>query len=306
MDSQNRDTFFNTVFSKGGLCLSLAIMLLILLYTQKVEGFDEREKNTRDFKLFVGKNIYDDFYSKIYDSLVMDPAKNDFEIAHIIKITKPTSNSVFLDIGSGTGHHVGHLRNSKYNATGIDISHNMNAIASKTYPDAIFKTGDCLDTMAFPSGSVSHILCLYFTIYYIKDKKLFFENCNHWLTPDGFFILHLVDRDGFDPIVPAGNPFKIVSPQKYADERITKSNVTFNGFEYKSFFDFRNDNISLFKETFVPKKKGKTRQNEHTFYMEPHSEILSIAKTCGFKLVKKIDMVKCGYDNQFLYILQKI
>ena len=306
MDTQKCDTFFSIVFSKGGLCFSLAVLLLILLYTKKVEGFDEREKNKKEFTLVVGKNIYDDFYSKIYDSLVMDQAKNDFEIMNVINITKPTANSVFLDIGSGTGHHVGQLRDSKYDAVGIDISPSMNAIASKNYPESTFKTGDCLDTMMFASGSFSHILCLYFTIYYIKDKKLFFGNCNHWLSPDGFLILHLVDREKFDPIIPAGNPFKIVSPQKYADERITKTNVNFNGFDYKAFFDFKNDNVSLFKETFVPKKNGKTRQNEHVFYMETHLEILTIAKSCGFKLIKKIDMVDCGYDNQFLCILQKI
>ena len=47
-------------------------------------------------------------------------------------------------------------------------------------------------------------------------------------------MLHLVDKDNFDPILPAGNPFTIVSPQKYADERITSTEIVFYDHNYKS------------------------------------------------------------------------
>ena len=42
-----------------------------------------------------------------------------------------------------------------------------------------------------------------------------------WLMPGGYLIVHLVDRESFDPILPPGNPLYVVSPQKYAKERIT-------------------------------------------------------------------------------------
>ena len=63
----------------------------------------------------------------------------------------------------------------------------------------------------------------------------------NWLMPGGKLIVHLVDRDKFDPILPPGNPLYIVSPQKYAKERITKTKITFNEFLYNSNFNFTTD-----------------------------------------------------------------
>jgi hypothetical protein len=40
--------------------------------------------------------------------------------------------------------------------------------------------------------------------------------------PGGTLIVHIVDREKFDPMLPAANPLYIVSPQKYAKERIQK------------------------------------------------------------------------------------
>ena len=59
----------------------------------------------------------------------------------------------------------------------------------------------------------------------------------------GYFALHLVDRDQFDPILEAANPLYILSPQKYAKKRITNSIVKFDNFDYKANFMFY---LSLF------------------------------------------------------------
>ena len=50
-------------------------------------------------------------------------------------------------------------------------------IAQKNYPELNFRVADMLDTMEFQSDTFTHIMCLYFTIYYIKDKRRFLENC---------------------------------------------------------------------------------------------------------------------------------
>ena len=47
-----------------------------------------------------------DFYSEIYDDLVYDEVKNDFEIGELKRLIKPTRKSRILDVGSGSGHHV--------------------------------------------------------------------------------------------------------------------------------------------------------------------------------------------------------
>ena len=57
--------------------------------------------------------------------------------------------------------------------------------------------------------------------------------------PGGYLIVHLVDRESFDPILPPGNPLYVVSPQKYAKERITKTKVHFNDFIYSDMKYFK-------------------------------------------------------------------
>jgi len=124
-------------------------------------------------------------------------------------------------------------------------------------------------------------------------------------------VIHLVNRDKFDPIIPAGNPFYIISPQKYAKTRITNTIVHFDTIEYKSNFDIKNsvkneDSPNAFLvETIKNKKNGNVTKNEHTFYLSTQSEILNLAKEVGFIIVSKIDMTKCQYDNQYIYFLQK-
>ena len=266
---------------------------------------------TNKFTLIEGPAIYDKFYANIYDELVFSKMKDDFEVGEIINSTHPTTESRILDIGSGTGHHVSNFTTNGLQAVGVDISPAMVNKAKENYPALEFKQGDVLDTMIFAANSFTHISCLYFTIYYIKNKRQLFENCIHWLKPGGYLALHLVDREHFDPILPAGDPFGIVSPQKYAKERITTTLVKFNGFEYKSNFEADTEqegteevNASL-QETFKNKKDGKVRKNKHNFYMATQTTILSIAKSVGFILTAKIDMVKCQYSNQYIYIMQK-
>jgi SAM-dependent methyltransferase len=275
----------------------------------EVEGFEE---HSTSFKMREGSKVYDDFYAKVYDELVFNKIKNDYELGSIVDSTKPTDTSIILDVGCGTGHHVSSLANKGYKVVGIDLSESMIKKAQETYPNLDFRVSDALATMSFPANSFTHITCLYFTIYYIKDKRLFFENCMHWLMPGGFLVLHLVNRDKFDPILPAGDPFHIVSPQKYADKRITTTNVKFDKFDYKANFELipanndTDDVNAILHETFKPfKKGGQIRKNEHKFYMPTQAKVLAMAKEAGFILFSQTDMIKCQYAHQFLYVLQK-
>ena len=51
------------------------------------------------------------------------------------------------------------------------------------------------------------------------------------MKPGGYLVVHLVNRDMFDPIRPASNPLFMVSPQKYAKNRIVTSTIKFKDFE---------------------------------------------------------------------------
>ena len=124
--------------------------------------------------------------------------------------------------------------------------------------------------------------------------------------PGGHLVIHLVDREKFDPIVPAASVLLGVSPQKYAKDRITTSSVVFNNFDYKAEFEevFPND-LAIFREVFKDKKSNRVRQHEHKLYMPTHDNILAAVKDVGFIIIGKIDLTDVNYDNQYLYILQK-
>jgi hypothetical protein len=139
----------------------------------------------------------------------------------------------------------------------------------------------------------------------MKDKAFFFKNCIDWLMPGGALIIHLVDKHKFDPIVPPANPLYIVSPQKYAKERITKAKVTFNEFVYTSNFQTpEGQNTASFEEKFKF-NNGKVRKQEHKLYMESIDEIVNYAKDAGFIVKGKVDLLNCAYEYQYLYIFQK-
>lgn len=297
---------YNKLSSCGKILILMAILLILMVFFKsfsnvKKEGFQQ----TDNFLFKTGDEVYDNFYASIYDYLVFNNLKNDYEIGSIINSTTPDETSIIVDIGSGTGHHVSNMASKGLNIVGIDISPSMVKEAKENYPEYNFRVGDAMDSSIINYNSVTHILCLYFTIYYFKDKRQFFDNCMDWLMPGGYLTVHLVDRDSFDPILPPGNPLFIVSPQKYAKERITKTKITFNDFVYYSNFNMNKDNdIATFDEKFKF-SDGKVRKQQQKMYMEDVSTIVNIAQECGFILHSKIDLVKCAYDYQYVYVFTK-
>ena len=306
----------NIKFSQRNILIELLvilgiILLGILLYKistppyekENQEGFNQE----RGFVLKREQDIYDDLYVDMYDNLKDTAHRSESELIQILKMTEPsTKHSNFLDIGSGTGHHVALLESQKIKATGVDSSEAMVKKAEENYPQYKFVEGNVMDASLFMPASYTHILCLYFSIYYFKDKMAFFNNTMKWLMPGGFLVVHVVERDKFDPILPPANPLFLVSPQRYAKERITQSKVMFNNMEYVANFNLDPDkNVATFTEKFKEKDSDKTRKNKHIFYMEPHKAIIVMAQEAGFILQGKIDLLKVGYEYQYLYIFAK-
>ena len=299
-------TFYKNMSHCGKILFFLALFLILIVFFNSIqmpkrEGFQQQDT----FLFKKGTDIYDEFYSEIYDFLVFNSVKNNYEIGQIINNTAPSNKSKILDVGSGTGHHVAELAENSLDVTGIDISPSMVNKAKQNFPQYNFKVGDALDNGSFNSNTFTHILCMYFTIYYFEDKRTFFNNAMNWLVPGGYLIIHIVDREKFDPILPPGNPLYVVSPQKYAKERITKTKVKFNEFEYSSNFNLIKDkNMAIFDEKFKF-NDGKVRKQEHKFYMEEKDVILNQATETGFIIKGKINLINCAYENQYLYLLVK-
>ena len=294
------------VWSKSVLFLSILLLTIIAVNKYQepigVEAFTQREK----YVLKQNNDIYDDFYCDIYDDLVLDEVKNKYEVDEIVRTTNLNSSGMLLDVGCGTGQHAKRFSDLGVKVYGIDKSESMINKSKENCPGGVFKQGDALNKLMYRSNIFSHASCLYFTVYYVKNKLTLFKNIYSWLKPGGVFILHLVNREKFDPIVNAGDPLLMVSPQKFSKKRITNTVVKFKDFKYKSNFKFlRNENKALFEENMKDDKTSNIRANKHVLHMETQKHILSLAKSVGFILKGKIDMVHCLYEYQYLYILYK-
>ena len=282
--------------------ISLVVVIIAAVpwFARKREPFESR----KEFIIRRGPEVYDDFYVDVYDTLLYDELRNNYEIGRLLENTSPTQQSVIADIGSTTGHTTGSLTKLGYNVVGVGPSTSMVKRARENYPEAKFEQRDVTKALAFEPSSLTHITCFYFTIYMMKDKRKFFENCMHWLMPGGYLVLHLVNRDKFDPILPVGNVLVGVDPQKYTKKRITSTAASFQNHDYTAKFDLKGDDAYLI-ETFRSKSDGSVRKNEHHLYMPTQSSILAMARDAGFIMVSEHEMKSCQHDNQYIYVLQK-
>jgi len=162
------------------LLLVLVALLLVVIYhrkyapTKHTEGFTQNDK----YVMQRGADIYDEFYSGIYDYLQKTDKRSPYEMKRIVESTQPDkTNSVLLDIGCGTGCMVNTLREAGYRAFGVDKSAAMVDVSRQKYPTANVKKVDAEDSMAFDRETFTHLLCLNFTIYEFADKVAFFRNC---------------------------------------------------------------------------------------------------------------------------------
>ena len=207
-------------------------------------------------------------HAELYDVTVYDHTKNEAEIQYISPLL--TSESHVLDVGCGTGHHV-HALHQKTQVVGMDVSSDMIAVAKKRYPHT-YMQGDALNTSTFSPESFTHITCLYFTIYYMKDKRRFFQNAYHWLTPGGYLCLHLSKQWAYGPLS--------FSELKYSSKhtsRVHRECITF---------------------------QGKRSCFEHTIYMEPEETIVDMALQSGFTLFS-IYTYTMPYKHQRMYVFIK-
>jgi len=301
---------YGKLSSFGKILIFISLLLIIIVFFKyinnknpnKVEGFQQEQ----EFLFKKGPEIYDDFYADVYDFLVFNELKNDYEVGMIINQNTPNTKTVVLDVGCGTGHHVAKMaQNNNLEIIGIDISPSMIKKAKANYPNLNFQLADVLNRDAFQNNMFTHILCLYFTIYYIEDKNQFFNNAMDWLKPGGYLFVHLVDRYKFDPILPPGNPLYIVSPQKYAKDRIMKTKINFNEFIYNSEFKLNEtSDVAIFDEKFKF-NNGKVRKQEHILYMNNTGDIINMAQDAGFVIQAKIDLMKVAYEYQYVYVFLK-
>ena len=269
----------------------------------EIEGFQQSER----FLLKTNNDVYDDFYGEIYDQLMLPKQRVAFESDKLIQTMQPSKKtSILLDVGSGTGEFVNHLTDLGYRAYGVDKSKAMIDIAKNKYENIEIKHADVIDPMTYDMSLFTHIFCLDFTVYEIENKSRFFYNCHGWLQNGGYFILHLVDKDRFQSIIPGAFADSTIPK---LTERIRNTEINFPDFTYKSeYLEEEGKCTTCHRETFVDKHTHNVRQNEKSLYMEPIEDTIQKVISAGFN-AKGFFTLEDGPSrdkHQKIYIFEKI
>ena len=81
-------SLIKTIYKSSRWCkLLLVLIILLIFFIGSKASFNTKEgfiNQTEKFKMIDGPKLYDGFYSKIYDDLVFDKVKNEYEVGEKI------------------------------------------------------------------------------------------------------------------------------------------------------------------------------------------------------------------------------
>jgi len=278
-------------------------------FVENYDGIKDSELYKPNFFEVKKENhVYDKLYSKYYDSIHLNERKNNFEIGKIIDLEKKKSNTKILDVGCGTGHHVDILKKKHYEVIGLDQSKDMIEQATEKYPACEFIEGNILNNSIFDYSSFSHILCLGRTIYLIKEKEKFFENCYSLLVNGGYLVVNLVNKKSFSPYLLDKTKKVLYDPEQYgkkSTQMIVKFDKNMEFFSEIQKSSGKADGEYIFKEKFENFNTHSVRKNEINMYMPDISQIVKLAKSKGFEFHKKFSMNKINHEGEYLYVFKK-
>jgi len=273
-----------------------------------IEGFASGSSSSAGVDQRLDDTCYDPFYAKVYDPLVQPLARAPLETRVPLEWFKEKgreANTIRVaDIGCGTGIHVElFAREGVQSIVGYDKSASMIAEAKKRFPERDYIVGDATVATMATADQFDLVTMLYFTVYMVPDRTQMLKNIFLWLAPGGVFVCHIVNKLKFDPILEAASPFVGFSVQKYADERVTKSSVTFDEFEYTGDFQLHGSR-AMYEEVFRF-KDGKVRRHEQRVWMPNIDAIVAEITGTGFKYAHHVDLTAIGYEYNYLFFFQK-
>jgi SAM-dependent methyltransferase len=302
---------------QGALIVIVSALVAHYLYTRyamnrvrtvemgEEEGFQNAGDHQKTDVVILGnEHLFDEFYAKVYDTVVDGAVREETEINLTLgwaKSYRPEASMLqVLDIGSGTGGAVDKMRGAGVaKVVGLDSSDAMVTAARKKYPKSDYRVGDAEQIGLFAAGEFNLVTMFYFTVYYLRNRTSAFRNLFQWLQPGGCLVFHGVNREKFDPILESASPFVGFSVQKYSKDRVTRSKVVFDKFTYEADFQVEGSNAE-FREEFKF-KNGKLRRQVHTMRMPTMEELVAEAEQNGFIFKKYIDLTGIGYEYQYLF-----
>jgi ubiquinone/menaquinone biosynthesis C-methylase UbiE len=271
------------------------------------QGIEPFASGNGEIVQHIDDTCYDAFYAKVYDYLVQPLARAPMETKVALEFaekTKPRSELRIADIGSGTGIHVElFAREGVLSVVGFDKSEHMVAEAKRRFPTREFVVGDASVATMATADQFDMVTMFYFTVYMVPERTQMLRNIYLWLAPGGVFVCHIVNKVKFDPVLEAASPFVGFSVQKYADNRVTKSAVTFEEFDYVGDFQL-NGSRAVYEEVFKF-KDGRVRRHEQRVWMPNIDLLVGEVTAAGFKYAHHTDLTAIGYEYNYLFFFQK-
>jgi len=257
------------------------LIIPLILYVSFVyfrrEGFEDNARSS-EFKTFINENIYNSFYTHIYDDIIHTiPYETE-----VIKMLVPYlhSNPNVLCVGSKTGHVV-QLLSESTEVTGLDNSKAMVELSKKKYPKNKYVHGEYTDATIFQENTFTIIMCPIFTIYRV-DLAKFLDTTYRWVVHKGIVAIVF-----FKP------GFNISQIQNLDPSNYFKLN-------YKHDIELQNNNIIIEK---ITNTEGNVRTNKLYLNNISESELSAVATDTGFKIINTYDIPNS--PNMCLLLLQK-
>jgi SAM-dependent methyltransferase len=286
------------------------------------EGFVTDEKDseaaTSKYEWLGNDDLFDDFYASVFTKLTQNENLIQAETAICLEEFgkhTPKNQMCILDAGCGIG--IGTCSFAKQGVgqvVGIDKSHAMIRYAKGTTlpsttltesqrQDVEFRTFDIMGPGAAAAAEFTNACLLYFTIYYFRDLEMLFRNLALWVKPGGSLAIEVVNKYKFDPVLNSSNPWVGISPQSYVKERIKKSSVVFDKFNYEATFELE-DPQAEFREIFRF-KDGSTRRQKHTLYMVNIPDIIKKAHQNGWTYTSYVDLMPLSFQYGYLLFFSR-
>jgi len=314
--------------------LTLIVILLIFIISIWIisnniqEGFDPISMSAKNRQIIQQDpdKVYDPIYANIYKQVYVKYSgeRIQFEVDDLItktQLRKYENKGILVDLGCGTGEHLNSIAvklgdkggDKKMNVelAGVDNSSSMLYYAKKYDPPIYLRLikEDILNPDIFANNSITHITCYQFVIYELgseKNMEKLFQNIHNWLKPGGYFIVHLVDREKFDPVPDVSAPFVGIFPQDYYKKRNNVAKVHFSDYIYNSEFKSKPKSIkATLNEEIIFKNKPIIRRQKVEYIIPTVQKMVDKIGKSGFELEDSTNLDQVEYSYQYIFYFKK-
>lgn len=175
------------------------VLLLLILYvyltTTEKEGFSiiHREDVLQN-KIYRNDKIYDNFYTYIYDDVILT-IPYSIELIHLIEPYFYTYGET-LCLGSKTGH-LTQLLSEANTTTGLESSRSMVKMSQYKYPEINFVHGSYTDPSLFSNNKFNQIIIPLLTIHTLSNFKEVCTTLKKWTVNGGYLFVSFADLKTF-------------------------------------------------------------------------------------------------------------